>query len=74
MKYISLLAAVLATTSTALSILRPDQTVLDNGSDVEKYLIEFGPGDTKWVTDDEKWALRRVSRKCSDQGYRESFY
>lgn len=27
----------------------------------EKYLIELAPGETKWVTDAEKWALRRVS-------------
>lgn len=28
----------------------------------EKYLIELSPGNTRWVTEDEKWALRRVSR------------
>lgn len=27
----------------------------------EKYLVELGPGDTRWVTEDEKWELRRVS-------------
>jgi hypothetical protein len=26
----------------------------------EQYLIELSPGKTKWVTDAEKWALRRV--------------
>lgn len=26
----------------------------------EQYLIELAPGETKWVTDAEKWALRRV--------------
>ncbi|OBW63528.1 MAG: putative uridine permease [Aureobasidium pullulans] len=25
----------------------------------EQYLIELAPGETKWVTDAEKWALRR---------------
>ncbi|KAK4548183.1 Leucine aminopeptidase 1 [Oleoguttula mirabilis] len=25
----------------------------------EKYLIELAPGDTRWVTDEDKWALRR---------------
>jgi len=29
--------------------------------DTEKYHIELAPGDTRWVTEDEKWALRRVS-------------
>lgn len=27
----------------------------------EKYHIELAPGERKWVTEDEKWALRRVS-------------
>lgn len=27
----------------------------------DKYLIELAPGDTRWVTEDEKWALRRAS-------------
>jgi hypothetical protein len=26
-----------------------------------KYHIELSPGETRWVTEDEKWALRRVS-------------
>ena len=26
----------------------------------EKYLIELAPGNTRWVTEDEKWELRRV--------------
>lgn len=26
-----------------------------------KYHIELSPGDTRWVTEDEKWELRRVS-------------
>lgn len=26
----------------------------------EKYLIELSPGEKKWVTDAEKWQLRRV--------------
>lgn len=26
-----------------------------------KYHIELAPGDTRWVTEDEKWELRRVS-------------
>ncbi len=27
----------------------------------EQFLIELGPGETRWVTEDEKWELRRVS-------------
>lgn len=26
----------------------------------DEYLIELAPGETKWITEDEKWALRRV--------------
>lgn len=61
MQYATLLTATLAITATALSIARPDQTVLNDSSDVERYLVEFGPEDTRWVTEDEKWELRRVS-------------
>lgn len=27
----------------------------------QKYHIEIAPGKTQWVTEDEKWELRRVS-------------
>jgi hypothetical protein len=27
----------------------------------EKFLVELSPGETRWITEDEKWALRRVS-------------
>lgn len=29
-------------------------------SNSKKYFIELGPGQTRWVTEDEKWALKRV--------------
>lgn len=38
-----------------------DQVVLNPD---EKFLIETAPGKTQWVTEDEKWELRRVS--CTD--------
>lgn len=28
--------------------------------DTTKYHIELSPGDTRWVTEDQKWELRRV--------------
>ena len=49
------------------------------GTEAEKYLVEFSPGETRWVTEEEKWSLRRVSwakdcaRKrltCSQDGRR----
>lgn len=60
MKCLSILAVSLVATATALSIARPDQVALGVTSEVEKYLIELSPGETRWVTEDEKWALRRV--------------
>lgn len=38
-----------------------DQVVI-NASDTpeEQYLIELAPGETRWVTEEEKWELRRV--------------
>jgi bacterial leucyl aminopeptidase len=29
--------------------------------DAELYHIELSPGETKWVTEEQKWELRRVS-------------
>lgn len=37
-----------------------NQVVL-NSHEVEQFLIELAPGDTKWVTEEDKWELRRVS-------------
>ena len=60
MKCLSALAVSLAATATALSVARPDQAALGVTPEVEKYLIELSPGETRWVTEDEKWVLRRV--------------
>ena len=90
MKLCSLAIVGLSTTVVALSLARPDQTLLGN-DDQELYLVEMSPGHTrvrhfsaflflfetaflstngnadsemcKWITEDEKWALRRV---CSN--------
>lgn len=34
---------------------------------LEQFLIELSPGETRWVTEDEKWALKRVclAVRCS---------
>lgn len=36
--------------------------LLDNvpASSTEKFLVELSPGETRYVTEDEKWELRRV--------------
>lgn len=43
----------------------PDHAVLypegiPKSTDTQKYHIQLGPDETRWVTDDEKWELRRV--------------
>jgi len=67
MKYTTILAASLATSATALTILRPEheQAVFGANAEEERSLVEFGPGDTRWVTDDDKWALKRVSPRAT---------
>ena len=41
-------------------LLFPDG-VPQPSQDTQKYHIELAPGDTRWVTEEEKWELRRVS-------------
>lgn len=43
-------------------VLQGGQIILENpNSDYfDKYLIELSPDETRWVTEEEKWALRRV--------------
>ncbi|OAL47997.1 leucine aminopeptidase 1 [Pyrenochaeta sp. DS3sAY3a] len=57
---ISLCAATLAAGSAhpraAQVILQESQqTIVDEG----EYLIELAPGETRWITEDEKWELRK---------------
>lgn len=66
MKYACALALV-ATAVTAFSIPQSQQTALKDQTTVldGTFLIELNPGETRWVTEDEKWALRRVRRRRS---------
>ena len=66
MKLLAPLLGGLATTSAALSFFQPEQAVFDAGVAEDHYLIELGPGNTRWIKEDEKWALRRV---CADLGH-----
>lgn len=62
MKYFNLISA-LALSASAFSIAHPYraiQSVLGSVTDTEKYHIELSPGDTRWVTEEEKWSLKRV--------------
>lgn len=41
-----------------------DQVVINaEQADAQLYLIELTPGETKWVTEEDKWELRRA---CSE--------
>lgn len=47
-----------------------DQVILNsNAADDERYLIETAPGEQQWVTEEDKWELRRV-RVLGDRGYK----
>lgn len=61
MKYVCAWALVVIAV-TAISIPQSQQTALKDQTTVsdERFLIELTPGETRWVTEDEKWALRRV--------------
>jgi leucyl aminopeptidase len=41
---------------TNMVVLNPDEPT---------YLIETAPGKTQWVTEEQKWEIRRVSRRHS---------
>lgn len=61
MKYFPALLTYAAAT-TALSIGKPhhidhdSQHVIQNA---ERFLIETEPGETQWITEDQKWELKR---------------
>lgn len=63
MRY-SLCFLAAAAAVTAISIPQNAQEVFQQKPLVdapEQYLIELAPGEQRWVTEDEKWELRRVS-------------
>ena len=57
MKFASVLALGAATSVLATVPNHLQQAPLINK---EKFLIELGPGETRWITEDEKWELKRV--------------
>lgn len=58
---VSLLAAacVPAVTARFVEPLEANNVLLN--PDEPSFLIETAPGKTQWVTEDQKWELRRVS-------------
>ena len=60
MKLILFIAACWSTSALSYSIPWFNQVRLGNDVVPERYLVELGPGETKWIKEDEKWELRRV--------------
>lgn len=57
-------ASILATCLQAATARFVEPTEVDNVDlhpTEETFLIELAPGETRWVTEEEKWELRRVS-------------
>lgn len=56
-------------TAVLAAAIHPPQVVLGDAqtpiAQPDKYLIELAPGDTQWVTEDDKWALRRVCARVA---------
>jgi leucyl aminopeptidase len=63
MKLIPLVAAWCSTSAIVWAIPPPNQAPLDETAVADRYLIELGPGETRWIEEDEKWDLRRVSAR-----------
>ncbi|EQL36355.1 leucyl aminopeptidase [Blastomyces dermatitidis ATCC 26199] len=68
MKFPSFLSLGIAASTTALAALPDQKPIGDTIADVHlgKFLIELAPGDTRWVTEEEKWGLKRDGRKFFD--------
>lgn len=60
----SLLAACLpAISARFVEKVEADNVILQQAVE-ETFLIELAPGKTQWVTEEEKWELRRVRINC----------
>ncbi|EEP78873.1 LAP2 protein [Uncinocarpus reesii 1704] len=64
MKHLSLLALAAVAPTTALAGVIDHQQVTfekpPTHNQIEKFLIQLGPGESRWVTEEEKWALKLV--------------
>ncbi|CAF9914022.1 MAG: Leucine aminopeptidase 1 [Heterodermia speciosa] len=54
-----LLLAIYSAVASALSTRSSDQRILGDVASADEFLIELEPGVTKWVSEDDKWELRR---------------
>ncbi len=66
MKYTCALMLAVSAVTASVVIPQLQQVALKDQVTVlqDKFLIELQPGKTRWVTEEEKWALRRV---CSSR-------
>lgn len=62
MKCLQLAVLLASTVIAGLTRKTSDQAVLDHSPE-NQYLIELDPGNTRWIAEEEKWALKRV-RSC----------
>jgi leucyl aminopeptidase len=63
MKLLSSLALGAAACAAVLASDIPNQQPLGlstDGASGDRFLVETAPGETKWVSEDEKWELKRV--------------
>jgi hypothetical protein len=50
--------------------LNPPHIIDHEDAERVQYLVEFGPGETEWISENQKWALRRVRlRSCLSAGF-----
>ncbi|KAL9618626.1 MAG: hypothetical protein Q9160_006667 [Pyrenula sp. 1 TL-2023] len=73
MRVIGLLALGAAVNAKSIWRNQPDQDQAPLGGDFglnvpveEQFLIELNPGETAWVTEEEKWELRRQGKNFMD--------
>lgn len=59
MKYSTILLTVATVAAAGVTVQNPTHDQDSLGAS-EQYLVEIEPGNTQWVTEEEKWALRRV--------------
>jgi leucyl aminopeptidase len=60
MKLSLLLAASTGLSAIASPVAPLEQQPLLEQPENDRYLIELSPGETRWIEEEEKWALRRV--------------
>lgn len=56
--YTAALAAAVSSPQDHQAVLQDQQQVTI--AEPDEYLIELSPGETRWVTENEKWELRKV--------------